>query len=78
MSKELVSKLYFSRTQECYLKKYSNHTNYISQLADLMSKSNKKKLLTMTEEVKQVNNVFKKYCEKRNITRLKIDDVVEF
>ena len=43
-----------------------------------MSKISKKKFSKIIEEVKQVNNVFKKYLEKKNITRVRIDDVIEF
>jgi hypothetical protein len=78
VSKELISKLYFSRTQDCYLKKYAAHTDYITELGELMGKVNKKKIMKIIEEVKQTNNVFRKYLEKKDISRLRIEDIQEF
>jgi hypothetical protein len=75
-SKELISKLYFSRTQDSYLKKYGNDDHYIQELSELMSKVGKKKLFKILEEVKQSNKVFRKYLEKKNISKLKIEDVM--
>ena len=70
--------MYFTRTQESYLKKCAIQSNYLSEMSELMSKISKKKFSKIIEEVKQVNNVFKKYLEKKNITRVRIDDVIEF
>ena len=44
----------------------------------MMGKVSKKKLVKIVEDVKQVNNVFKKYLDKKGITRLRVDDVVDF
>ena len=77
-SKELISKLYFSRTQEGYLKKYGNDTQYIHELGDLLTKICKKKINRIMEEVKQNNPVFRKYLEKKQISKLRIEDVIEF
>lgn len=75
MSKELMSKLYFSRTQENYFKLYGNSHNYVQELAELMAKACKKKLARIVEEVKQHNLGFRKYLEKKRIQKLTIEDV---
>lgn len=75
-SKEIISKLYFSRTQDGYLKKYGKDDHYVQELAELMSKVCKKKLAKILEEVKQTNKVFRKYLEKKNIIKLRIEDVI--
>lgn len=41
-----------------------------------MAKICKKKQAKILEEVKQNNQVFKKYLEKKHIVKLKIEDVV--
>lgn len=76
--KDLMSKLYFSRTQENYLKIYGNDNSYMHELTDLMGKANKKKLNRIIEEVKMVNTGFRKYLEKKRINRLSPEDVIEY
>lgn len=43
-----------------------------------MNKICKKKLGRIIEEVKQNNTVFRKYLENKHISKLKIEDVIEF
>jgi hypothetical protein len=67
---DMISKLFFSRTQESYFKMYGTDTQYLVPLENLINKVDKKKLQKIVEEVKSSNHGFAKYLEKNRIVRL--------
>jgi hypothetical protein len=57
---------------------YGNSQNYVQDLVELMTKTCKKKLNRIIEEVKQNNLGFRKYLEKKHIQKLSVEDVISF
>jgi len=76
--KEMISKLYFSRTKENYLKMYGKGSNYVVELIELMGKVSSKKLNRIVEEAKTSNPGFRNYLQSKKIVRLCGEDVVNF
>ena len=78
LTKQLISKIYYSRSQEGYLKRFGTNKTYAQELAEEMGRVDKKRLAKIVEEVSAVNDIFHRYLLHRGLTRLRPEDVVEF
>lgn len=49
LTKQLISKIYYSRSQENYLKRFGTTKTYAQELAEEMGRSDKKRLSKIVE-----------------------------
>ena len=69
---------YYSRTQANFFKAYAKQIEFVNRLNTLMNGIEKRKLIKVTEEVKNCNKAFQKYLNERRIVHIKIEDVIAF